>query len=46
MDLHPPILTLEHGAGVMTYTSSYDFADHCVFVKQSFSPILCDLPIP
>ena len=32
-------------AGVRPYTSSYDFAKPCVFVKQSPSPFLCGLPV-
>ena len=37
----PLHLTFQHRADVRTYTSSYDFADSCVFVKQLFPPILC-----
>src|SRR3990170_7166879 len=40
--LHPP-LTFQHRAGVRPYTSSFDFAKPCVFVKQSPGPFLCDL---
>ncbi len=34
-------LTFSHRADVRTYTSSHDFADPCVFIKQLFPPILC-----
>ena len=37
-------LTFQHWAGVSPYTSSYDFAQTCVFAKQSLAPILCDHP--
>ena len=33
--------TLPHRAGVSPNTSSYDFAETCVFNKQSPPPILC-----
>jgi hypothetical protein len=33
--LHPPYLTFRHWSGVTPYTSSYEFAGSCVFVKQS-----------
>ena len=36
-------LTFQHRAGVSTYTSSFDFADTCVFGKQSLGPLLCGL---
>jgi hypothetical protein len=36
-------LILQHWAGVSFYTSSYEFAETCVFIKQSLSPILCQL---
>ena len=39
--LRPP-LTFQHRAGVRPYTSSFDFAKPCVFVKQSPGPFLCD----
>ena len=32
-------LTFRHWAGVRLYTSSYEFAEPCVFVKQSIGPI-------
>ena len=38
--LHFP-LTFQHRAGVSPYTSSFDLAETCVFVKQSLGPILC-----
>ncbi len=34
-------LTFRHRAGVSPYTSSCDFAETCVFSKQSPPPILC-----
>ena len=36
------ILTYWHWAGVTPYTSSFDFAESCVFVKQSLSVICCN----
>jgi len=39
--LAPILLTYKHRAGVSPYTSSYDFAETCVFNKQSLPPILC-----
>ena len=38
--LHFP-LTFQHWAGVSPYTSSYDFAETCVFGKQSLGPLHC-----
>ena len=38
----PHSLTFRHRAGVSPYTSSYDFAETCVFSKQSLPPFLCD----
>jgi hypothetical protein len=38
--LHFP-LTFRHRAGVSLYTSSFDFAETCVFVKQSPGPDHC-----
>jgi hypothetical protein len=35
------LFTFQHRAGVRPYTSSYDFAESCVFIKQSLPPILC-----
>ena len=37
------LLTFQHRAGVSSYTSSFDLAETCVFVKQLLGPILCDL---
>ena len=37
------LLTFRHRAGVSPYTSSFDFAETCVFDKQSPGPILCGL---
>ena len=42
MRKHLP-LTLQHRAGVRPNTSSYEFAESCVFTKQSPPPILCHL---
>ena len=38
------LLTFRHRAGVSPYTSSFDFAETCVFAKQSPGPILCGSP--
>ena len=38
------LLTFRHRAGVRPYTSSYDFAEPCVFDKQSPPPLLCHPP--
>ena len=38
------LLTFQHRAGVRPYTSSYDFAEPCVFSKQSPPPGLCPPP--
>ena len=35
------LLTFRHRAGVRPYTSSLDFAEPCVFTKQSLPPGLC-----
>ena len=35
------LLTFRHRAGVRPYTSSYEFAESCVFNKQSPPPNLC-----
>ena len=40
-ELAPLLLTFQHRAGVRPYTSSCDFAESCVFGKQSLPPILC-----
>ena len=37
------LLTFQHRAGVRPYTSSCDFAEPCVFDKQSPPPLLCHL---
>ena len=37
----PVLLTFRHRAGVSPYTSSYDFAETCVFGKQSLPPLHC-----
>ena len=34
-------LTFWHRAGVTPYTSSYDLAERCVFIKQSPGPLHC-----
>src|SRR5690606_16539813 len=39
--LAPLLLTFRHRAGVRPYTSSCDFAEPCVFAKQSPPPGLC-----
>ena len=39
--LAPLLLTFQHRAGVRPYTSSCDFAEPCVFGKQSLPPGLC-----
>ncbi len=38
------LLTFRHRAGVRPYTSSRDFAEPCVFSKQSPPPRLCPPP--
>src|SRR3954471_21878974 len=40
-ELAPLHLTFQHRAGVRPYTSSCDFAEPCVFGKQSLPPGLC-----
>ena len=40
-ELSPLHLTFRHWAGVSPYTSSFEFAETCVFVKQSAGPFLC-----
>ena len=35
-------LTFRHWAGVSPYTSSFDFAETCVFGKQLLGPLFCD----
>jgi len=44
-ELAPLHLTFRHRAGVRPYTSSYDFAEPCVFSKQSPPPGLCPPPL-
>ena len=44
-ELSPLLLTFQHRAGVRPYTSSCDFAEPCVFSKQSPPPGLCPPPI-
>ena len=41
--LAPLLLTFRHRAGVRPYTSSSEFAEPCVFAKQSPPPGLCHL---
>ena len=41
-ELSPFLLTFQHRAGVRPYTSSCDFAESCVFSKQSLPPALCN----
>ena len=43
-ELSPLLLTFRHRAGVRPYTSSCDFAEPCVFNKQSPPPGLCPRP--
>ena len=43
-ELAPHHLTFRHRAGVTPYTSTFVFAECCVFVKQSQPPILCGPP--
>ena len=38
-------MTFQHWAGVSSYTSSFDLAETCVFVKQLLGPLLCDLAL-
>ncbi len=38
----PLLLTVWHRAGVSPHTVSYDFAETCVFGKQSPGPLHCD----
>src|SRR5712692_1564861 len=44
-ELAPLLLTFRHRAGVRPYTSSCDFAEPCVFSKQSPPPLLCPPPV-
>ena len=43
-ELAPLSLTFRHRAGVRPYTSSCDFAESCVFSKQSLPPGFCNPP--
>ena len=43
-ELAPLLLTFQHWAGVSPYTSSFDFAETCVFAKQLPGPIHCGSP--
>ena len=38
----PLHLTFQHRAGITPYTLSFDFAECCVFTKQSAGPLYCD----
>ncbi len=42
-ELAPHQLIFQHRAGVTPYTSTFVFAECCVFIKQLQPPILCDL---
>ena len=42
-ELAPHHLIFQHRAGVTPYTSTFVFAECCVFNKQSQPPILCGL---
>ena len=42
-ELAPILLTFQHRAGVTPYTSSYEFAECYVFVKQSPGTLICNL---
>jgi hypothetical protein len=42
----PLLLTFRHWAGVSPYTSTFVFAETCVFGKQSLEPISCGPLIP
>src|SRR3972149_3365074 len=42
-ELAPHQLTFRHRAGVTPYTSSFEFAECCVFSKQSQPPSFCNL---
>jgi hypothetical protein len=39
-------LTFQHWAGVSSYTSSFDLAETCVFVKQLLEPLHCGQVLP
>ena len=42
----PLLVTFRHWAGVSPYTSTFVFAETCVFGKQSVEPISCNLLTP
>ena len=42
-ELSPHHLIFQHRAGITPYTSTFVFAECCVFSKQLQPPILCDL---
>src|SRR5678810_630477 len=42
-ELAPHHLTFQHRAGITPYTSTFVFAECCVFNKQSQPPIICNL---
>ena len=39
-------MTFQHWAGVSSYTSSFDLAETCVFVKQLLEPLHCGQVLP
>ena len=41
-ELAPHHLIFQHRAGVTPYTSTFVFAECCVFIKQSQPPIFCN----
>src|SRR5258708_38461210 len=41
LEEYPLLVTCQPRAGVSPYTSSYDFAETCVFGKQSLGPFHC-----
>ena len=41
-ELAPHQLTFRHRAGVTPYTTTFVFAECCVFIKQSQPPIFCN----
>ena len=43
-ELSPQTFTFLHWSRVTPYTSSCDFAESCVFAKQSVAPLNCDPP--
>src|SRR5471032_1933805 len=42
-ELAPHHLIFQHRAGVTPYTSTFVFAECCVFIKQSQPPVYCNL---